>query len=158
MGKTINEQEIQRIIAERKERLKELACINQTTQIIKEGKSLVETLIHICTILPDAWQYPEKTVARIQFDGQVYTTANFRETEWKQSQEFRTINNKQGEIGVFYLQKFPDCYEGAFLKEERDLINNLVMSIVNYINSLEARGVMKEVRSEGEDKPEKIDL
>jgi hypothetical protein len=154
MRKTINEQEIQRLIYERKERLKELACINQSTQIIREGKSLVETLIHICTILPDAWQYPEETVARIQFDGQVYTTANFHETEWRQGQEFRTINNKQGEVEVFYLTKLPDCYEGPFLKEERDLINNLAMIISNYINSLEAREALQEARGESVEKPE----
>ena len=60
-----SEEEIQRLIAERKERLKELTCINETTQIIKEGRSVEETLDQISMILPKAWQYPEMTVARI---------------------------------------------------------------------------------------------
>ena len=154
MGKTINKSEVQRIIAERKERLKELACINQTTQIIKEGKSLVETLVHICTILPDAWQYPEMTVARVKFDGQVYTTANFRETEWRQCQDFQTINSRHGEIEIFYLQQFHDCDEGPFLKEERDLINNLAIIISNYINSLEAREALQDSKTETVEKQE----
>jgi len=154
MGKTINKLEVERIIAERKERLKELACINQTTQIIKEGKSLVETLIRICTILPDAWQYPEKTVARIKFDGRAYTTANFNETDWKQSQDFQTISNKKGEIEVFYLQEFQDCDEGPFLKEERDLINNIAVIICNFINSLEAKKVIQETQVETVEKSE----
>ena len=60
-----SEEDIQRLIAERKERLKELTCINETTQIIKENRSIEETLTQIVQILPKAWQYPEMTVARM---------------------------------------------------------------------------------------------
>ena len=47
---------------ENTERLKELKAINQTTQIIDEGKSVDETLMEICAILPKSWQYPKYTV------------------------------------------------------------------------------------------------
>jgi hypothetical protein len=60
-----SEEDIQRLIAERKERLKELTCINETTQILKENRSVGETLTQVAQILPRAWQYPEMTVARI---------------------------------------------------------------------------------------------
>ena len=49
-----SEEDIQRLIAERKERLKELTCINETTQIIKENRSVDETLAQIAMILPRA--------------------------------------------------------------------------------------------------------
>ncbi|MCD4745052.1 MAG: hypothetical protein K8R58_02010, partial [Bacteroidales bacterium] len=55
----INELKVESI-----ERLKELACINKTTSILKEGKSIDESLQQICMILPAAWQYPEFTVVR----------------------------------------------------------------------------------------------
>ena len=141
-------EELERLIFEKKERLKELACINKTTQIVREGKGLEETLGKIVKILPDAWQYPEMTSARIRFNGKEYKTANFWETEWKQSQSFHTINGKQGEIEVFYIQKFRDMDEGPFMKEERDLINNLSMIIQNYIDSNEAREVLTESKEE----------
>jgi len=141
-------EELERLIFEKKERLKELACINKTTQIVKEGKGLEETLGKIVKILPDAWQYPEMTSARIRFSGKEYKTANFWETEWKQSQSFHTINGKQGEIEIFYIQKFRDMDEGPFMKEERDLINNLSMIIQNYIDSIEAREVLTESKEE----------
>ena len=42
MAENGNSREVERIIAEKKERLKELACINHTTQILKEGKALYQ--------------------------------------------------------------------------------------------------------------------
>ena len=83
-----SEEEIQRLIAERKERLKELTCINQTNHIIKEGRNIEETLTQIASIIPPAWQYPEMTVARIRLDADVYTSKGFRESKWRQSQRF----------------------------------------------------------------------
>ncbi len=69
MAESSNSREVERIIAEKKERLKELACINRTTQILKEGKSLDETFQQIVKILPQSWQYPERTAARICYAG-----------------------------------------------------------------------------------------
>src|SRR6056297_2172114 len=91
-----SEEDFQRLIAERKERLKELNCINQTTQIIKENRSVDETLSQIAQVLPNGWQYPEMTVARIWLDGQPFTSPGFRESKWRQSTRFRTINNQEG--------------------------------------------------------------
>ncbi len=142
MAKKNDQREVARLIAEKKERLKELACINRTTQIFKEGKSLEETLPKIVAILPDAWQYPERTVARIMFEGKEYRSQEYIKTEWCQQQEFQTFGGKKGSIEINYLQKFRDYDEGPFLKEERDLINNLCSIISNFINSLEAREVL----------------
>jgi hypothetical protein len=138
-----SEEDIQRLIAERKERLKELTCINETTQIIKENRSVAETLTQIAQILPRAWQYPEMTVARIWLQGEQYTSLGFREGKYRQSQKFETIDNRRGEIEVFYLKSFPELDEGPFLKEERQLIENLASIISNYLNSQEARKFLK---------------
>lgn len=132
-----------RLLAETKERLKELACINQTTQILKEGKPLEETLQQICLILPRAWQYPEFTVARLSYDGQVYTTGNFIQTEWVQVQNFQSIDRRKGKIEVFYTKKFPLEVEGPFLDEERHLLVNLSNLIVGYINSEKAKDLLR---------------
>ncbi len=137
-----SEQDIQRLIAERKERLKELTCINETTQIIKENRTVEEILIQIAEILPKAWQYPEMTVARVWFEGKPYVSKGFREGEWRLSQKFDTIDNRKGSIEVFYLKKFPELDEGPFLKEERQLIDNLASIISNFLNSHEARKIL----------------
>ncbi len=120
------------------ERLKELAAINNTTRIIKEGRSMPDTLRHIVSILPQAWQYPDATCARIVYDDAVFTSNRFCETQWAQEEAFETIENKKGLIQVFYREEFPEMHEGPFLKEERDLISNLSGIISGYLNSLVA--------------------
>jgi len=133
----------QQLRAENIERLKELAAINRTTQIIREAKSVEETLRQICTIISPAWQYPQFTAARIMFEGKEYANMEFKSTKWVQRQKFETIDNKVGYIEVYYLRKFPDLDEGPFLLEERHLIENLANMITGYINSLLAKTVIK---------------
>ena len=44
MAQSNQNNDINKLLAENTERLKELACINETTKIIKEGKSVEESL------------------------------------------------------------------------------------------------------------------
>jgi len=130
-----NNGSLNQLLHDQKERLKELACINRTTAIIKEGKSTEETLQKIVLGLPQAWQYPDYTRGRITYGHKVYTTPDFEETRWVQRQEFRTIDKISGSIEVFYSREFQVADEGPFLAEERDLLINLSSLITGYINS-----------------------
>lgn len=149
-----SENEIQRLLEEKRERLKELSCINRTNQILIEGKQLEETLRRIVHILPQAWQYPEYTTARISFKDKEYKSGGFQETNWKMSKTFRTIDNYNGEIEIFYLKKFKKLDEGPFLKEERHLIDNLTAIINNYLNTLEAKSILKQSKLKNDIKSE----
>jgi CheY-like chemotaxis protein len=135
-----------KLLAENKERLKELSAINRTTSIIKEGRTVEGTLRQICLILPDAWQFPQYTVARIRFQKMEFTSASFEETPWVQEQEFSTIDGERGLIEVFYTREFPEEFEGPFLKEERDLIQNISNLIVGYLNLIKGKDFVKEVK------------
>ncbi len=126
---------------ENTERLKELKAINHTSQIIEEGKSIDETLQAICNTLPPSWQYPKFTVARIVFEGKSYVSRNFRETVWKQSENFVTIDNKKGVIDIFYLKSFSNEFEGPFLAEERNLLVNIGKLISGYLNNYKGREI-----------------
>jgi DNA-binding response OmpR family regulator len=125
------------------ERLKELATINRTTLILKEGKSITEALQNIAYILPNGWQYPEFTTARILFDNQEFRSNEFKVTQWIQKQEFETIDNISGSIEIYYTKNFPLADEGPFLQEERDLIQNLANIISGYVNSLKGKAVLE---------------
>lgn len=146
----------EKLLYDQQERLKELACINQTNRIINEGKSLDETLQQICMLLPVSWQYPEHTVSRIVFDEREYRSPGFKRTEWLQSQKFSTLDNSKGVIEVYYLKKFNEVDEGPFLKEERDLIINLSTIIANYINSLQAKKILESSLEREKSKSSKI--
>ena len=143
MNDLINQnKDINKLLAENKERLKELACINETTKIIKEGKSVEETLQKIVMRLPKAWQYPEYTVARILFGGHEFRTPGFNETNWAQKQTFQTIDGEESAIEIYYTKEFKRLYEGPFLKEECDLILNLSNLILGFINSKKAKEII----------------
>jgi len=128
--------------AENLERLKELATLNRTTQVIRENKSPEETLKHICMILPDGWQYPAFTGARIMYENEVYLSPSFALTPWRQHQDFETIDGKKGSIEISYAKEFPVCDEGPFLEEERDLLLNLASMISGYLNSLKGKSIL----------------
>ena len=131
--------DLDQLVYDNRERLKELAAINDTTNIIKAGKAIPETLHEICQILPKAWQYPEAAVARILFEEMEFTSPGFAETSWKQEQVFETIDNLTGTITICYLQEFPESSEGPFLKEERNLVMNLATLIEGYLNGVKGR-------------------
>ncbi len=130
------------LLHEQKERLKELACINRTTAILKEGKSIDETLQKVVHSLPPAWQYPEFTAARITFGNRIFMTTNFEETKWVLRQEFNTINTIKGSIEIFYTKEFETLDFGPFLEEEKDLIENLASLLTGFINSILAKEMM----------------
>jgi len=144
------EEGMKEILYEKTERIKELACINQTTSILQSEKSVEKALKQIVYILPDAWQYPEHTVARISFDNKEYMSPNFTVTKWRQRQPFLTIDDKFGEVEIYYTKEFPDLDEGPFMKEERDLINNISTLICNYLNSVQGEVAIKKYRSDEE--------
>jgi len=148
------EQEMAKVLAEKQERTKELACINQTTNILKQGKPIEESLKQIVLIIPLAWQYHDFAGARITFNKQVFLSPNFSETRWIQSQKFSTIGDEEGEIEVCYTREFPEMDEGPFLKEERDLINTLANIIAGYINSFRAREIIRRSRPQPFNKEE----
>ena len=139
--------DLNKVQAEARERLKELAAINQTTQILYEGKSIEETLSKIVDILPPAWQYPEYTAARITFGEIEFISRNFMPTSWVQKKDFETIDGINGSLEVFYLKEFPELDEGPFMTEERQLINNLGGLITGYLNSIKGKSLLKKERN-----------
>lgn len=124
-----------RLAQENIERLKELAAINKTTAIIKEAKSIPDTLQHISFTLKEAMQYARYTSARIKFGDKEYLSPGFQVSIWRLSQDFVCIDKRVGSIEIFYTKEFPQLYEGPFLKEERDLIDNISNMISGYINT-----------------------
>lgn len=138
-----NDPEYKRLLHEQQERLKELACINSTTSVLKEGKPIEETLQQVVLLLPAAWQYPEYTIARIRFMNKIFETPTFVESGWRMYQEFVSIDGEKGSIEVYYTREFRGEDEGPFLKEERDLIQNISSLITGYINSFKARDLYR---------------
>jgi len=133
----------QQLKKENIERLKELAAINQTTDILKAGKPVIEALQQICLILPRAYQYPEFTAVRITYGDEQCTSNGFKKTDWVQTQDFESVDGQRGTIEIVYLKEFPTLDEGPFLEEERHLIVNISNLISGYINSVKAKQLLE---------------
>jgi CheY-like chemotaxis protein len=137
-----------RDVHDQQERLKELACINRATQILKERKPVDETLMHLVLGLPEAFQYPGYTVARIIYRGRSYETPGFTETGWKISRGFRALGG-EGMVEVCYILPFLPEDDGPFQKEERELLSRFACLITGYINSLAADSPPESDRNTG---------
>lgn len=138
--------------------LKELSCINQIVGVLKENKSLGESLKEIAALLPQFWQYADYAVARICFDGVNYTSPRFEYSEWKLQKKFTTIKGKLGYVEVYYTAEFMEDDQGPFCNEESNLLDIITSKITGFINSLEAKtrkteNVHEFIRFHREDSP-----
>lgn len=109
-----------------RERVKELSCLYGIAQFAARPDISIDDILQgIAELLPPAWQYPEITVARITLEGGIYVTPAFRESPQKQTADIVVRGISRGTIEVVYTQEMPECDEGPFLKEERNLINGI---------------------------------
>jgi signal transduction histidine kinase len=119
-----SESELRALTHKFSERVKELNCLYGISRLVEDRNSSVDKILQgVVDMIPPAWQYPEITCACINLRKRRFKTAVFRETIWKQT-EYLTVNGKRfGKLEVYYLEEKPECNEGPFLKEERNLIH-----------------------------------
>ena len=128
-----------------KDREKELQCIFKISEITQKANiSLDETYQEVVNLIPSGWQYPEITCARVIIGDKEYRTANYRETEWKQSSSTQIFEKTTGMIEVGYLEKRPEVGEGPFLKEERQLLEAITQRLEKFTERKQMEKALKE--------------
>lgn len=153
----ISQEDIKALLAEKRERMKELTAINQTTLVLKENKPIEDMLQSICKILPQAWQYPQEAVARISYNGKTkLSKSGFKETPWCQKKIFETIDGKEGIIEIFYTNELPPRDEGPFLIEERQLLNNLAAIISGHLNTIIGKELLRKTPGAKEEDQQRL--
>jgi len=121
------------------ERIKELTGLYSISQILNFSDAGFEERIQkTADALTAAWQYPEITCSRITLNDLEVTTKNFKETVWRQNSDITIREKKVGGIEVFYLEEKAKLDEGPFLKEERNLINEIAKKIGQDVDRREA--------------------
>jgi len=130
-----------------RERLKELKIFYGIADIAgKPDITSDELYQRITDLIPQGWQYPEITCARITIDGKEFKTKNYRETEWKQSSYIEVLGSIAGSIDILYLEEKPEIDEGPFVKEERLLID----AVAERLGKITERRKLEEVLGESE--------
>jgi PAS domain S-box-containing protein len=137
-----SESERRRLVHDMQERVKELTAMYRTMEILQQRKPVPELLQEVAYILPEAWQYPEITAARIRFDDKDYATPNYTPSEWRQKARFTTYDAFDGFIEVAYLEERPEEAEGPFLAEERDLIESLAQALKGFLDRRKAESAL----------------
>jgi nitrate/nitrite-specific signal transduction histidine kinase len=126
----ITEKELTKLAHDLGERVKEQKCLYNISKLDeKPGISLDEIFQGVVDTIPPGWHYPDITCARIIYSGKKYKTANFQETDWKQTSGIHVQGVRIGSLTVGYLEQRPELDEGPFLKEERELIDTIAKNL-----------------------------
>ncbi len=137
--------EQRRIQQELAERVKELDCLLNVSGILADRELTLPQLARkVATVLPQGWQYPEITEARVEVRGESLTTPGFTESAWCQSTEIPGASGSLGRIQVCYTQERPEAFEGPFLAEERDLLEAVAQRVGDAIEHLWAEEALAE--------------
>jgi signal transduction histidine kinase len=118
-----DQQTMEEITHDLKERMKELNCLYGISSIAEQYRDDLNMILHrIVEIIPPAWQYPEAACCRISLEGTTVRSNDFQETSWRQAQDILADGKKIGTLEVFYREEKPGKDEGPFLSEERSLL------------------------------------
>jgi hypothetical protein len=128
-----------KLASQKRQRLKELACIRNITNVVNAKKTIDSTLQEICYQLRDAMLYTDYTVVRILFNDKVYSApkefANSKiiSTVWTLRETFST-NFGDGLIVVYSLKKNSEKEGSPFSGEEAEIVNKVAKIVADYIN------------------------
>jgi PAS domain S-box-containing protein len=128
-----------------KERVKELTCLYKISKLTEDPKlSLDQFFKETLQILVKSWQYPESTIASITYNDSKFYSPNYQDSKWKQESDIIANGKKTGIVEVCYLIEKLELDEGPFLKEERELLNNVSGLLGRIIGQKDAEIKLKE--------------
>ena len=124
---------------DRQKRVKELRCLRLVSELLsRDDVSLEVACREMVKALPEAWEHPEIACARIGLGEREFTTKNYAESAWMQTQDVLVGERVAGSIQVGYLAERPARDEGPFLKEERELLSLLAAMLAGFIGRRDA--------------------
>ncbi len=106
------------------ERVKELQAFYHLSAMAGRRDYPLERLYReMANVLPQSWQYPEITCARIVMGEREFRSDDFEPSRWMLVAPIRVAGDIGGRIEIAYRVAKPVQDEGPFLKEERQLID-----------------------------------
>jgi signal transduction histidine kinase len=118
-----------------RERVKELNCLYKLSILSNQPNLDLESFLQEAVeLLPESWQYPEATSARIIYEGKILRTESFAVSPWKLASDIIVRGEKTGAIEIYYSEERPSASEGPFLIEERLLLDEVSLQISRIIS------------------------
>jgi len=125
---------------ELRERVKELSCLYKLSMLSNQPNLDLEDFFQEAVkLLPESWQYPDITSARIIYEDSIFKTEPFAITPWKLASNIHVRNRKAGLIEIYYREERPQEAEGAFLIEERLLLDEIALQVSRTIGQVLAK-------------------
>jgi hypothetical protein len=117
-----------------RERAKELRCIYTVISALSRREEPPQVVFQwILNALPPAWQYAEDATARIEYFGRTHALPDFVDTPWRMRSSISIWRTQVGFIEVHYKTQKPTEWEGPFLREEQELLDNIAHRIGEYL-------------------------
>ncbi len=155
-------QEISKALSRFFERSKELNCIYRIEELMRRQDLSTEDFFRKLTeIIPGGWQHTTVCEVKITYEESVFTSEDYKDTEWMQEVELVVDNNVVGSVRVVYTQPIEKNADSQFMPEEYKLLNHIAQQVSNWLlvrrvkKSLEMLDRKKEEAvSEEESEPE----
>ena len=117
-----------------RERARELRCIYSVSAALSRRDEPPQVVFRwVLDAIPPAWQYPTDTTARIEYLGRTHALPDFIDTPWRLRSPISVWRTSVGAIEVHYKEEKPTAWEGPFLREERELLDNMAHRIGEYL-------------------------
>lgn len=117
-----------------RERAKELKCIYRVSAALSRRDEPPQVVFNwVLDAIPPAWQHPTDTTARIEYLGRTHALPDFIDTPWRLRSPISVWRTSVGAIEVHYKVERPTAWEGPFLREERELLDNVAHRIGEYL-------------------------
>ncbi len=129
--------DVERVEWALRERVKELTCLYGIARITQEhGATLEDCLAAIVELLPPAWQFCDRTCARIVLDDREFQTHKYRAPHYKQLAGLVIDDVTRGFVEVGYTGDFD--IDNPFLDEEVSLIDMVAREVSILVEKYES--------------------
>jgi signal transduction histidine kinase len=138
------ETDLERVAAERAERVKELDCLFGISDLAgRRDVSLDEILQGTAELIPAAWQHPEATVARIVLDDAEFKTERFQETHLRMASDLVVGGSPAGSVEVFVLAESASELSAPFVPEDQRLLDVIAERLGRIVERLQSENALR---------------
>lgn len=127
-----------------REREKELGTMYYLLKMSGEKDlSLDDIFRRTVAMIPDTFQYPGISEAKLSIDGKEFKTEGYTETEWKLDAVISVDGKARGLLEIVYLKEKPERDQGPFVKWEVELLEGVVVSLSRIIHQREVEDKLR---------------